>query len=143
MPANNAPIYPLTPHIGFGKVLTANTATDGTGTTVSIFTAGSNGSRIDSIEVVHLGTNVVGVCRIFVNNGSAVGTAANNALVYEFTMAANTISQVASSVPATAYPSSTTFSFLPLVLPAGYVIYASCGTTVVAGYMVIVQGGDF
>jgi hypothetical protein len=133
--ANTNPLFPLTPKIGFGKVLTTNTATDGTGTTVAIYTAGSNGSRIDQITLEHLGTNIATVLRLFINNGASVGTATNNSLFYEATMAANTISQVAASIPVAFSPG--------LTLPASYVIYASVGTTIAAGIQVTITGGDF
>ena len=136
MAANTSPLFPLTPVVGFGKVLTANTATDGTGTTVSILTAGTNGTRIDSINVWHLGTNVATVLRLFINNGTTVGTATNNVLWYEATIPANTLSQVAASVPVVVTTPN-------LVLPANYVIYAAVGTTISAGLGVSISGGSY
>lgn len=135
MSANQNPIFPITPNVGMGKVLTANTALDGTGTVTTVFTAGANGSRVDTINLWHLGTNVVTVIRIFVNNGQTNATATNNSLWWEATMAANTISQVAASVPQGINAN--------LVLPAGYTLIATTGTTIAAGVMISVQGGNY
>ena len=46
MPANTSPVFPLTPVVPVGQTLTtANTAKDGTGTVVTLYTAGANGDR--------------------------------------------------------------------------------------------------
>lgn len=142
MAANTTPVFPLTGNVGFGKIITANTGTDGTGSNVvAIFTAGTNGSRVDAINFWHLGTNVATVARLFINNGASVGTATNNVLWFETTMAANTISQVAASIQVTSLP-GTASPFLPILLPANYVIYASVGTTIASGIGVSIQGGN-
>jgi hypothetical protein len=139
MAANTAPISPITPTpLAFNTVhqLTANTAMDGTGTVNLIMTAGTNGSRVNRLVVQHLGTNVATVMRIFLNNGSTNATATNNSLVAEATIAANTLSQVAASVPVT----------IPLnqVMPAGYKLYYTIGTTVASGHAVTaVDAGDY
>lgn len=100
-----------------------------------LFTAGANGARVDTINFWHLGTNIATAVRIFVNNGSSIGTAANNALWYEITMAANTLSQVAASVPVAYSPG--------LVLPAAYTLYGTVGTTIASGIRISVQGGNY
>jgi hypothetical protein len=139
MAANTNPISPITPTpLAFNTVhqLTANTATDGTGTVNLIMTAGANGSRVNRLVVQHLGTNVATVMRIFLNNGSTNATVTNNSLVAEATIAANTLSQVAASVPTT----------IPLnqVMPAGYKLYYTIGTSVAAGHAVTaVDAGDY
>lgn len=51
-------------------ILTANTNRDGTGTIGTVLTAGSNGSEIESIDIVAAGTTTAGVVRLFVHNGS-------------------------------------------------------------------------
>lgn len=136
MPANNNPIFVLTPKNWFSSTGTgANTALDGTGTVVTVATAGANGSKITRVRLTHMGTNVATVVRLFVNNGSTNGTAANNALVYEYTMAANTLSQTAASTAAD-IP-------LDLVLAAGYKLNVTIGTAVAAGVMVHAEGGDY
>lgn len=62
--------YAATPATAFGQVTTANTARDGSGTIATILTAGSNGSRIDDIEIVATSTTTAGVVRLFLHDGS-------------------------------------------------------------------------
>lgn len=137
MAAGTSPIFLATPRIsGISTGLNANTGFDGAGSNVNIvFTAGANGSKVEQISFVHTGTNVATAVRIFVNNGLTPTTGTNNNLVLEVTMAANTASQVAASVPVTAYPN--------IILPAGYRILATIGTAIASGIMVTCQGGDY
>ena len=136
MAANNSPIFPKIGKTLWGTVATANTALDGTGTVVTIFTAdATNGSRVDLIRVMHAGTNIATVLRIFINNGSTNATAGNNTLYKEVSVAANTISQTAASVDME-IP-------MDLALPAGYKINVTVGTTIAAGLAVSAQGGDY
>jgi hypothetical protein len=135
MAANTNPIFTLVPNVGSGKALTANAALDGTGTVVTVFTAGANGSIVDSISLTHLGTNVVTVLRLFTKVGAVYS------LFFEETVAANTISQVAKSVA---------YEYIfdgvnrkRITLPASATIVASVGTTIAAGIQVATLGGDF
>ena len=134
--ANTTPIVPATPEIQWGTISAANTAKDGTGTVVTVFTAdATNGSYVASIAVRALGTNVASVLRVFVNNGSANSTAANNSLVYEHSLPATTLTEVA----------ATAHNEIPIAraLPAGYKLNVTLGTAVSAGYQVTAFGGDF
>lgn len=49
MPANTTPVFTLTPNIGLAAVAAANTASDGSGVLNTLFTASSNGSRLERI----------------------------------------------------------------------------------------------
>jgi hypothetical protein len=131
----STPIFPATPKTSWGKLTTANTNYDGTGTVTELFTAGVNGSRIDSIKVKPLGTNVATVLRLFVNNGSDPETPDNNSLIFELTLPETTASQVASLAE---YQ-----EVLDFAIPAGYKLYGSLGTEVASGYQVTVFGGDY
>lgn len=138
MPANTSPIFSVAGDIQWSSaaITAANTTTDLTsGTITAVFTAGANGSYVQRIRFRHLGTNVATVARVWINNGSTTGTAANNTLWDEITLAANTLSQVAAAIN---YE-------LPLgfALPAGYVIYVTLGTAVAAGFRATVIGGDY
>jgi len=62
--------YAATPRTAVGSVSTANTARNGTGTIATIFTGGTNGSRIDDITVIATGTVTAGVVRLFLNDGT-------------------------------------------------------------------------
>ena len=136
MAANTSPIFTLTPKNWFSSSGTrANTALDGTGTVVTLGTAGSNGSYISKVRLTHLGTNVATVLRLFINNGSTNATATNNILVYEVTMAANTLSQTAAST-AVEIP-------LDLRLAASYKLNCTIGTAIASGIAVEVEVGDY
>lgn len=141
MTMNTTPVFTAIANMSWGKVITGNTALDGTGTTVTLFTAdATNGSAADRARSLALGTNVATVLRIFANNGSTPATAANNSLIGEMTIPANTLSQVAASI----------LNELLLVvgailrMPAGYKLLGSVGTTIAAGLQVtIVNGGNY
>ena len=164
MAANISPIFPMTPNLGVQNVIltTAMTNTkafDGTdtpGTALAlVYTAGANGSRVDSI-IVRLtstngatasGTSNATLVRFWINNGSASTTATNNQLQpWDVAVPATGV---------TALDTGTLPWYNALVnspmsagisLPASYRIYA--GTTVAAGgtnvgVLVTVQGGDY
>jgi hypothetical protein len=134
--ANTSPLFALVPNIGFGTVTAANTATDGTGTVTTIFTAGTNGSRVDRVRLVPLGTNAASKAYIFINNGGAQGTAANNALLIDIplpiTTASNTLLIGAPVEIAVAWP-----------LKATFVINVTLATAVAAGWKFTAIGGDY
>lgn len=137
MAANTSPIFGLTPVVSWGTVSTANTAKDGTGTVVTIFTAGADGARVDKIRYKAMGTNVATVLRIFVNNGSANSTATNNTMIREATIAATTLSEVAELVNGEIdFPEG-------LILPNGYKLNITIGTSISAGLHVSAYGGSF
>lgn len=136
MAASNFPIFPKLGQTSWSTLATANTLLDGTGTVATIFTSdGTNGSRLDTIKVRHLGTNIATVLRFFINNGSTNATAANNSLYMEVTVAANTLSQVAASIE---YELP-----MDLVLPLSYKINATVGTTIAAGIAITGVGGTY
>ena len=149
MAANTAPIYSKVGDIQWGAadgdggaagpLKTANTAKDGTGTVLTIFTAdATNGGRVDRISARAVGTNTASVLRVFVNNGETNATVANNTLVTELTLPATTLSEVAQLLDQTI--SGTPF---PMVLPPGYKLMVTLGTTVAAGYRVTAYGGKY
>lgn len=144
MAANTIPIYSKAAQISWGPALlqTANTAKDGTGTVVTIFTAGADGGRVDRIRSKAAGTNVATVLRVFINNGSANSTPANNILYAEKTIAATTLSEVAALLT-NELPDTTDTTAFPIVLPAGYVINVTIGTTVAAGLYVSAIGSSY
>lgn len=140
MAQNTAPIFPLVPVITWVNTgaVTANTTTDLTAGTNynSGFTANAtNGSRVDFIRVRALGTNVVTVIRVWLNNGATTATATNNTQFFERSLAATTVSQTAEQ-PDVILP-------INVSLNAGYKIYYTFGTAVAAGYSISVVGGDY
>src|SRR5271165_5721551 len=101
MSANTSPIFILTPKNTFqaGIGTSANTAMDGTGTVYTIYTAGADGSYIQSVRVKALGTNSsASVMRIFLNNGSSPATPSNNTLIGEVPLIVTSASSSAPQV---------------------------------------------
>jgi hypothetical protein len=142
MTANTSPIYTLTPNIGgIGAAITtaANTAFDGTGTTILGFTAGASGSYLQSITFNAQGgagnNNVASVARLFLNNGSTPGTATNNVFIGEVTLPATTGSATA-ALPPVVFP-------LNFPIQASYRLYWCLGTAVATGYWAHTIGGDY
>jgi hypothetical protein len=136
MAANQNPIFPLTPNISWtGNLTTGTNNYDGTSGVTLGYTAGANGSFLQNVIAKAAGTNVQTVLRIFINNGSANGTAANNAFFREFTLAATTASSN-SATQAYEFP-------MNILIPAGYRLYAVLATTVAAGFQISFMGGDY
>jgi hypothetical protein len=137
MAQNTNPIFVGTPNFGFSATITAaNTNTDGTGTVLSVFTAGANGSYVRRLRCKAQGTNQANVLRIFINNGSTQATAANNTLWGELALGGSTASSSAAIGPDYEYP-------LNMVLPAGYVVNVCLGVTSAAGWLVSAEGGNY
>lgn len=137
MAANTNPIFTETPVITWGPaaLATQNTAMDGTGTVVTVFTASADGGFVKCIRARAAGTNIATVLRVFVNNGSSNATPANNILIDELTLPATTAS--ANSALAS-YE-----LILNLALPPAYVLNVTIGTTVASGYYVSAIGGSY
>ena len=140
MAANTAPIFSLLGDIQFTTAMTvANTTKDLTaGTSYLAFTAdATNGGFVQRIRLRPLGTNTnATVARVWINNGSATGSAANNALFDEITLTATTGIETAALA---------TFE-LPLnfALPPGDKIYVTLGTAPTsAGWQATVIGGKY
>lgn len=144
MAANTIPIYSKVGQISWANTLkTANTAKDGTGTVATIFTAGADGARVERIRIRALGTNVATVLRIFINNGGANSTPANNVLYAEITVAATTVSETAALLTTNEFPSAADTTAFPIVLPPGYTLTATVGTTIAAGLDVTAIGSSY
>lgn len=139
MAQNVTPIFVLTGNSPVGKTITtANTAKDGTGTVVAALTGGTNGTLVKGITFRPLGTNIATVARIFLNNGSTNTSATNNVLIGELGLPPSTLTEVGEMTKNVWVPDIQNF-----VLPAGYVLNVTIGTTVAAGYAVGGHGGDF
>lgn len=130
-----SPVFSSIPKMTWATVSAANTAKDGTGTVATIFTgAAVTGSFLQRIACRTLGTNVASVLRVFINNGGANSTPANNSLLAEIALPATTVSETVAQNPAD----------LPmnLYVPPGYNVNVCLATAVAAGYSVIGIGGD-
>lgn len=138
MPANTLPIFSIAGDAQWVTATDANNVGNITGGTIYLaFTAGLNGSYVQKIRFRHTGVNVNAVvARVFINNGSTTGTAANNILFDEITIAAN----------ATFTTNAASINYeLPLgfALPTGYRLYVTLGAAAAGGIACTVIGGDY
>jgi len=126
--------YASTPRCAMAQVTTANTNRDGTGTIVSVFTAGSSGSRIERVLIQAVGTTTAGMIRLYINDGT------NSRLYQEIPIGATTPS---GSVPAIAVACQafTMPTMYPIVIPTGFSLRASTNNT--ETFNIIAIGGDF
>jgi hypothetical protein len=144
MTANTSPIFTLTPDISanngstVGGSITAAIGSSYDGTHANMVlehTAGANGSFIGQIRCKALGTNVATVARVFANNGSTNGTAANNTFIEEISLPATTANNTAAT--------ATIVMPLNLRLPSGWRIYIGLGTAVSAGWNFVCEAGQY
>jgi hypothetical protein len=143
MPANTTPIFSLNGAVEFTTQMSAANTGHVSGTTsYMVFSAGTNGSYVQKIRFRHLPNTATAninatVARVWINNGSAVGTAANSTLYDEITIAPNTTSSVAASIN---YELPLNFALPPL-----YALYVTLGTAPTAGTLIqaTVIGGDY
>lgn len=101
---STAQLYPSTGNMSGGVISTANPNLDGSGVVVGIFTASSNGSRVDQIHVNALGTTTDGMVRIFVRKFQQ-----GSYLLCEIPVAAVTPSGTQKAWSADFFPSVPTF----------------------------------
>jgi hypothetical protein len=90
MPANTDPVFTLTPNIGHARLAAANTASDGSGTTPTLFTAGANGSLVERIRYANSQATAAAssamVVRVFCTDNGGI----NPRLVAEFVVSGAT-----------------------------------------------------
>lgn len=126
------PTLPQTYKSWIGQLTAANTNRDGTGTIVTIATAGTNGSVITSIYLMGVGTVTGGMIRLYIHDGT------NYRLWKEVAVTATTPSGTVAGWSSTidcSYPGN------PLYLPTGYSLRAS--TNNAETFNVIAEGGDY
>lgn len=150
MAANTSPIFTNIPKISWVDLV--GTATDVTGVDADYglaFTAdATDGSFLQKLVLQPKGTSTTaatfpaGVCRIFINNGSTPGTAANNTLYKEVLLPVLTTGLDADT---TTLLVNSYEVVLNLQLPASYRIYVgytgALSASVILG--VIAVGGDY
>jgi hypothetical protein len=143
MPGNSDPIFSKVGDLSTNgtttmpaDVLTATADYTGVSANyVLVHTAGTNGSFVRGIRFTSKGTNVASVARIFVNNGSTNATATNNAFVGQLSLPATT----ATNTAATAEP----YYPLNIALGAGFRVYVGVATTVAAGWVAVMEAGQY
>jgi len=143
MAANNLPIVRITPKVGVASLasaLTGRTVTGVTGLTL-LYTAGTNGSLIDSIVYAQNGAISVApsnnVLRIWRYSGSG-----NATLTREIVISTATPSATAAGVNGV---ENYTFPLNQMIIPVGSFLYCSLHTYAGTqdGYNVEAVGGDY
>lgn len=129
-----SPNFAASPSVSSAVVSVANPGRNGTGTIGNVFTAGTSGSRIDTVCIKATATTTAGMIRLFVNNG------ATSVLITEVPVTAITPSATTPSYQAIVSGVSNPDLF-PLVLPTGYKLQAA--TEKAESFNVIAIGGDF
>ena len=126
-----APAFASLPRVAVGSVSAANTSRAGSGTIVEIFTSGSNGSKINEIDVKSTGQPADSVVTIFLNDGTT------NWLFDEIDMGAS----AAGSNTVPSYRSSVRYD--NVILPSGWKVCAAVTVLPTSGVLnVFVFGGD-
>ena len=115
MPANTTPIFVLQGNINPARIAAANTAADGSGTLVTLVTAGADGARVDGVRfrsTAVFTTSTANVHRIFLSD--TAGT--NHRLIGE--VATATATRSANTIGATSI-----FTFdQPIIMLSGQIM---------------------
>lgn len=128
-----SPAYVGTPRTAMAQISTANTLRDGTGTLGTVWTAGTSGSRIESIVIEATSTTTAGMVRLFLHDGTNARLWREinvDALIPSATVKAFTTTLDADSNPR-----------LLCILPTGWSLRAS--THNAETFNVIASGGDY
>ena len=139
MPANTAPIFTQFPNCPVVTITAANTARDGSGSLVTLFTAGTNGSLLSKVTFTNsqatAGVSVLKVMRIFVTDTAGANPKLRGEVLLPTLTPSNTV------IGATA-----TFTFTDgLVLKSGQIVKVSqslCATAA-DNSDVVAEGGDY
>lgn len=149
MAANTAPIYSIAGSVSSDGTATSSSAmaptfttaaADYTGATAThnkiVFTAdATNGGYLGRLRFKAIGTNTASVARVFINNGGANTSAANNSFYGEVSLPATTAIATAATIDVD-YP-------MNFPLPLGFRIVVGLGTTVAAGWVCTPIGGKY
>lgn len=120
-----------------GVTAAANDFTGAGANNSLVFTANTpQGSFLQRLRIKALGTNVASVLRIFINNGLANTSAANNTYFGEISLPATTANAAGITGVDLDYP-------MNIALPSGFRVYVGLGTAVAAGWSVVPVGGDY
>jgi protein involved in polysaccharide export with SLBB domain len=148
MAANTSPIFTVSAEVGWAStnpITAAVTGTTGAGVfdgtnanTLTVFTAGPNGSFVQKLVLEAGGSNAASVLRVHINNGGTNSTASNNTLYMQY------------SLPLTTTDNDAAISHLEIPLniqiPTGYKILVTLGansTPLTGGWYVTCIAGDY
>lgn len=133
-------VFPGTIKIGSQLVSTANTNRDGaTGTVVTIFTAGANGSEVYWVSVKARGATTGGMIRLFLHDGTSYKGLLREIPVEAVPSPSATVQTFAAIVPLVMMAEGK--PGLPLLLPNGWSLRASTHNG--EQFDVIAQGADY
>jgi hypothetical protein len=123
-----SPAYTATPRTERATISAANTNRDGTGTIVNLFTAGTNGSRVERITITATETTTAGIIRLYLYDGT------NTDLWKEIAVTSIT-------------PSGTVLAFTAQLTSLAYILDSGKSIKVsthnAETFKVIAEGGDF
>ena len=139
MALNTAPIYSGVGDIQWGTtaLVAANTTYEASGSNVlTVFSSSVSSSFVQRVRFKASGSTVATVARLFINNGQATGSAANNVLFDEITLPAitsgSTAAQAVFELP------------FNVALPPAYRILATTATAQAnGGWYVSAVGGSY
>jgi len=121
------PQFASSPRLGVGALSTANANTNGSGTLVTVMSAGSSGTKINEILVQASSTVTAGMVRIFIFDGTT------NYLFDEF--------PVTATIPSSSSAAYRLYKVYDnLVVPSGYSVRAS--TSNAESFNVMIWGAD-
>ena len=131
--------YTNTPKNSSTQIATANTARDGTGTLGVVYTAGSNGARIDSILIQATATTTAGMIRFF----ESIDAGTTKRLIGEVPVTAATPSGTVAAFSAQiGNGDSSGFMKKGIVLQANAILYAATNNAESFNIIPIIAG-DF
>ena len=139
MPANTTPIFTLTPNCKGSTIVAANTARDGSGSLVTAFTAGANGSLLNKITFTNaaasVGASVLKVVRVFVTDTAGANPYIRSEALLPLITSSNTV-----------LGATVTITFTDgLVLASGQIVKVTqslCATSA-DNSQVFAEGGDY
>jgi len=130
--------FAATPKNTGAAISTANTLRDGTGTLGTVYTAGSSGSRIDSLVIQATGTTTAGMIRFFLS----IDAGTTKRLIGEVPVFPVTPGTSTAAFQTTITSQNALFMQYGLVLQANAILYAATNNAETFN-VVAINAGDF
>ena len=130
--------YAATPKNGSTQIATANTLRDGTGTLGTVLTAGTSGSRIDSIIIHATTTTTAGMVRFF----ESIDGGTTKRLIHEEPVLAVTPSATLPAWKTVLTSNNASFMQNGFIMQANAILYASTNNAETFN-VIPVNAGDF
>jgi len=124
----SAPVFVGVPKTWQAALSAANTNRDGTGSLVTLVSAGASGSRVDSLAIIASGATSAGAIRFFLNDG-----------INKYLRKERLVPAIAPSTAIAVHEDEVSFSN-GLVLPPGWSLMAATHNAEL--FKVFAQGGD-